>query len=274
MYIGIGISGVEGSQAVNSSDFSISQFKFLTNLLLLHGLNDYLNICKVVLYSFYKNIVLTFVLFYYTIYSGYSAVSLFDSLIYNSYNIILGLPVLCFGIYDQNISNQILLKYNHLYRLGREGININTMEILFEIVQGILDATIIFYFPYLWYLSSNDIGTTGGYNMGVIVFGTTIYCVLFLSMIIKSISLTTTWNLITITSIISSIFIFALFLYLYQFSLNLSFKFYHITDQIMNNSNFWLLCILVPSTSFMMYKIIGYIKIELFPSLLDITIQD
>lgn len=272
--IGIGISGFEGSQAVNSADFSISQFKFLTNLLLLHGLNDYLNICNVILYSFYKNIVLTFVLFYYTLYSGYSGVSLFDSLLYNSYNIILGLPVLCFGIYDQNISNQIILENKHLYRLGRERININTIEILLEIVQGMLDATIIFYLPYQCYLSSNDIGTSGGYNIGLIIFGTTIYCVLFLSMLLKSITLTKTWNLIILTSIISSILIFALFLYFYQFSLSLSFNFYHITNQIINNSTFWLLCLLVPSTSFMMYRIIRYLKIELLPSLLDITVQE
>ena len=35
--VGVGISGEEGLQAVNSSDYAIAQFRFLTRLLLVHG---------------------------------------------------------------------------------------------------------------------------------------------------------------------------------------------------------------------------------------------
>ena len=36
-HIGVGISGKEGAQAVQAADFSFSQFRFLTRLLLIHG---------------------------------------------------------------------------------------------------------------------------------------------------------------------------------------------------------------------------------------------
>ena len=36
-HIGVGISGKEGRQAVNSSDFAIAQFRFLKRLMLVHG---------------------------------------------------------------------------------------------------------------------------------------------------------------------------------------------------------------------------------------------
>ena len=36
-HIGIGISGQEGMQAVLASDYSLSQFRFLERLLLVHG---------------------------------------------------------------------------------------------------------------------------------------------------------------------------------------------------------------------------------------------
>jgi magnesium-transporting ATPase (P-type) len=39
---GVGISGLEGRQAVMASDFSIAQFKFLQRLLLVHGRWSYL----------------------------------------------------------------------------------------------------------------------------------------------------------------------------------------------------------------------------------------
>jgi magnesium-transporting ATPase (P-type) len=35
--VGVGISGEEGLQAANSSDYAIAQFRFLKKLLLVHG---------------------------------------------------------------------------------------------------------------------------------------------------------------------------------------------------------------------------------------------
>lgn len=46
-HIGIGISGQEGMQAVMASDFAIAQFRFLTDLLLVHGRWSYLRVCRV-----------------------------------------------------------------------------------------------------------------------------------------------------------------------------------------------------------------------------------
>lgn len=52
-HVGIGISGLEGMQAVMASDFAIAQFRFLTDLLLVHGRWSYIRLCKVcVMYSF------------------------------------------------------------------------------------------------------------------------------------------------------------------------------------------------------------------------------
>jgi magnesium-transporting ATPase (P-type) len=39
--IGVGIRGVEGTSAVASSDYAISQFRFLQRLLLVHGRLNY-----------------------------------------------------------------------------------------------------------------------------------------------------------------------------------------------------------------------------------------
>lgn len=57
-HIGVGISGLEGLQAARSADIAISQFRFLKKLLLVHGTWSYQRLCKLILYSFYKNIVL------------------------------------------------------------------------------------------------------------------------------------------------------------------------------------------------------------------------
>lgn len=50
--IGIGISGVEGMQAVMSSDIAIAQFRFLERLLLVHGHWSYRRISSMVRINF------------------------------------------------------------------------------------------------------------------------------------------------------------------------------------------------------------------------------
>ena len=56
--VGTGISGNEGLQAAHSADYSIAQFRFLVRLLLVRGSWSMTRLCKLILYSFYKNIAL------------------------------------------------------------------------------------------------------------------------------------------------------------------------------------------------------------------------
>jgi magnesium-transporting ATPase (P-type) len=48
----------EGLQAVNNSDFAIAQFRFLKNLLLVQGRQNYRRMSTLVLYLFYKNVMM------------------------------------------------------------------------------------------------------------------------------------------------------------------------------------------------------------------------
>ena len=63
-HIGIGLYGNEGLRAVQASDFSIGEFKFLRRLLLFHGRINLHRIRRMILYFFYKNFVFT-ILFYF-----------------------------------------------------------------------------------------------------------------------------------------------------------------------------------------------------------------
>ncbi|KAG8520245.1 Phospholipid-transporting ATPase IB, partial [Galemys pyrenaicus] len=57
-HVGVGISGNEGMQATNNSDYAIAQFSYLEKLLLVHGAWSYNRVTKCILYCFYKNVVL------------------------------------------------------------------------------------------------------------------------------------------------------------------------------------------------------------------------
>ena len=71
-HIGVGIRGKEGSQAVMAADYSISQFRYLQRLTLVHGRWGYRRIAWMVCYYFYKNIVLAFTEIYFAFYNGFS----------------------------------------------------------------------------------------------------------------------------------------------------------------------------------------------------------
>lgn len=71
-HIGIGISGLEGQQAARASDYAIGQFKFLKNLLLVHGREAYRKNSFLVFYMFYKNVLFVLVNFYFGVMSAFS----------------------------------------------------------------------------------------------------------------------------------------------------------------------------------------------------------
>lgn len=116
-HIGVGIKGEEGLQAVNSADYAIAQFRFLSVLLLKHGRFNCINMSKLVCYMFYKNILMSMGQFWFNFNNGFSgqkyytegAIQLFN-LIYSAF------PILLIGIYDMDIDVKKLYKYPQLYR--------------------------------------------------------------------------------------------------------------------------------------------------------------
>ena len=101
--VGVGISGKEGKHAANSADFAIGQFRFLVPMLLEHGRYNYIRCSKLVLYSFFKNMVLVSTLFYYCMYSAFSGSMPIDSIVFGGYNFYLGMPIVLLGAFDADV---------------------------------------------------------------------------------------------------------------------------------------------------------------------------
>ncbi|CAM9385191.1 unnamed protein product, partial [Sphacelaria rigidula] len=74
--------GLEGAQAVNNSDYSLGQFRFLKKLLLVHGRWSYRRICKVTVYVFYKNALLVLPQFYFSFMSLSSGQNFYYDVLY------------------------------------------------------------------------------------------------------------------------------------------------------------------------------------------------
>ncbi|CAI5467554.1 unnamed protein product [Closterium sp. Yama58-4] len=108
--IGVGISGVEGQQAVMASDFAIAQFKYLERLLLVHGHWSYKRIANAVTYFFYKNVAFGLTIFYYNAYAVFSGQIVYNSWACSLYNVFFtSLPVIGYGVLEQDLSDKQLL---------------------------------------------------------------------------------------------------------------------------------------------------------------------
>ena len=104
-HIGVGISGVEGQQAVSASDYAIGQFKYLKNLLFVHGRESYRKNSYLVCYTFYKNVLFVMPQFWFGFYSAFSGQVFYEKWIYQIFNITFtAFPPIIFAIFDQEHS--------------------------------------------------------------------------------------------------------------------------------------------------------------------------
>ncbi|XP_059648640.1 putative phospholipid-transporting ATPase 9 [Cornus florida] len=177
--IGIGISGVEGMQAVMSSDIAIAQFRFLERLLLVHGHWCYRRISTMICYFFYKNVTFGFTVFLFEAAASFSGKPAYNDWFLALFNVFFStLPVIALGIFDQDVSEQFCLKFPLLYQQGVQNILFRWRRILGWMFNGLCQAIIIFFFctkalePHAF----NEDGKVAGLD----IFGATMYtCVVW-----------------------------------------------------------------------------------------------
>lgn len=154
--VGVGIAGVEGRQAVMSSDYAIGQFRFLTKLLLVHGRWSYRRIAEMVACFFNKNIVWTFTLFWFQIYDQFDGQYHFDYTYILLYNLAFtSLPIIFMGSFDQDVSARVSMKVPQLYMRGILRLDWRPSKFWSYMLDGLYSSIICFFFPYLIYNNMN-----------------------------------------------------------------------------------------------------------------------
>ncbi|KAL1829296.1 hypothetical protein ACET3Z_007708 [Daucus carota] len=144
--IGIGISGVEGMQAVMASDFSIAQFRFLERLLVVHGHWCYKRIAQMICYFFYKNIAFGLTLFYFEAFTGFSGQSVYDDWYMLLFNVVLtSWPVISLGVFEQDVSSEVCLQFPALYQQGPKNLFFDWYRIIGWMGNGLYSSLVIFF---------------------------------------------------------------------------------------------------------------------------------
>lgn len=178
-HIGIGISGQEGMQAVNASDYAIAQFRFLERLLLVHGRYNYLRMSLLVVYMFYKNSAFVLVQYWYGYMSGASGAKLYWEVGSQVYNILYtGLPILAVAIMDRDVPEEFSVKYPQLYRKGPNYECFNNYVFLRWMSAAVYESLIVFVFAVYAYNSfDGSVGSSSRIEYGFVAFSLTILIV-------------------------------------------------------------------------------------------------
>uniref|UniRef100_A0A8C7RUS4 Phospholipid-transporting ATPase n=1 Tax=Oncorhynchus mykiss TaxID=8022 RepID=A0A8C7RUS4_ONCMY len=214
-HVGVGISGNEGLQAANSSDYSIAQFKYLRNLLLVHGAWNYNRVSKCILYCFYKNIVLYIIEIWFAIVNGFSGQILFERWCIGLYNVIFtAMPPLALGIFERCCKKENMLKYPELYKTSQNALGFNTKVFWAHCLNGLLHSVILFWLPLL--IFQHDTVSWNGKTPDYLLLGNMVYTFVVITVCLKAGLETSSWTLFSHIAIWGSVFLWVLFFWLYS----------------------------------------------------------
>ncbi|KAK5817776.1 Putative phospholipid-transporting ATPase 9 -like protein [Gossypium arboreum] len=265
--IGVGISGVEGMQAVMSSDIAIAQFRFLERLLLVHGHWCYRRISSMICYFFYKNIVFGFTLFFYEIYASFSGQAVYNDWFLSFYNVFFtSLPVIALGVFDQDVSSRLCLKFPLLYQEGIQNVLFSWLRIIAWAFNGVLSATVIFFFCIR--AVQHQAFRKGGEVVGLEILGTAMYtCVVWVVNCQMALSVSY-FTYIQHLFIWGSIILWYIFLMAYgAMDPSISTTAYKVfIESCAPAGMYWLLTLLVLISSLLPYFIYSAIQVRFFPS--------
>ncbi|XP_072457638.1 phospholipid-transporting ATPase IK isoform X2 [Notamacropus eugenii] len=211
--IGVGISGQEGMQAVQCSDYALAQFAYLQRLLLVHGRWSYLRISKFLRYFFYKTFASMMVQIWFAFYSGFTAQSLYEGWFLAFFNIFYtAYPVLSMGLLEQDMNAKKCLEFPELYSVGQKNQLFNYWVFFVALAHGTATSLVNFYVA-LW--AFNDFAGPGSicdYQS----FAVTVATSALLSVIAEIAMDIKFWTILSILAVLSSVILYSLMSFLTQ----------------------------------------------------------
>ncbi|AEO65121.1 uncharacterized protein THITE_2153879 [Thermothielavioides terrestris NRRL 8126] len=268
--VGVGIAGLEGRQAVMSSDYAIGQFRFLQRLVLVHGRWSYRRVAESISNFFYKNMIWVWAIFWYQIFADFDISYIFDQTYITMFNLFFtSVPVILMGVLDQDVSDTVSLAVPQLYRRGIERKEWTQPKFWAYMFDGIYQSVASFFIPFIFVVLT----TTATGNGLVIAERTRLGCyVAFPAVItINAYILINTyrWDWVMILVVVlSDLFIF-FWTGVYTAS-TYSAGFYQAAAQLFQELTFWMCLIVTPTICLLPRLVIKVIQKSRFPYDVDI----
>lgn len=144
--VGVGVRGIEGSQATRAADFVITEFKLLRRLVTYHGLNFYHRNANVMVYTLYKNMLVTLPNLLYGPISMESGTYIYDIWSIQFFNIVyVSFPIIYYGLFDILYSSKELRLKPNYYTEGQLSSFFNRKVLIKQLIETLLAGTFLVY---------------------------------------------------------------------------------------------------------------------------------
>ena len=171
--IGIGIHGLEGTEASRASDYSINSFYHLQKLLLYHGRESYRKNSYYIIYNFYKNVIFVSPMFFFGFLNFFSGITLYEPFLHQLYNVIYSIfPIFYFSIFDREYESDFLIKNPEYYIQGMKNENFNILFFYKFLIIGFVEGFILSLSTFITFYFNNKEGynLNNLYSIGNVIF--------------------------------------------------------------------------------------------------------
>nr|DBA32644.1 TPA: hypothetical protein GDO54_000421 [Pyxicephalus adspersus] len=248
-HVGVGISGNEGMQATNNSDYAIAQFCYLEKLLLVHGAWSYNRVTKCILYCFYKNVVLYIIELWFAFVNGFSGQILFERWCIGLYNVIFtALPPFTLGICERSCSQDSMRRYPQLYKITQNADGFNTRVFWGHCINALVHSLILFWFPLK--MMEHDAVFTNGQVTDYLFVGNIVYTYVVVTVCLKAGLETTAWTKFSHLAVWGSMLMWLVFFAAYSAIwpiIPIAPDMLGQAATVLKNGYFWLGLLLVPT---------------------------
>jgi phospholipid-translocating ATPase len=114
--LGVGIVGKEGKQASLAADFSVTQFSYLTKLLLWHGRNSYRRSAKLAQFVIHRGLIISVMQAVFSAIFYFAPIALYQGWLMVGYATIYTMAPVFSLVLDRDVSEDLALLYPELYK--------------------------------------------------------------------------------------------------------------------------------------------------------------
>ena len=143
--VGVGIQGQEGAYAARAADFAVTQFADIARLLLVHGHYCHRRTSYIILYSFYKSMLVSFAQLVFNPLVQLRGVSFWDSMQLTMWNGLHTMPIVFAAVFDRAAPQDGLMANPSLYKAVRDGKWFNVRLFIGYLMKGQLQACLLIF---------------------------------------------------------------------------------------------------------------------------------
>lgn len=203
-HVGIGIKGHEGQQAARASDFSIGEFKMLKRLLFFHGREWNRRNSLLILYNFFKNIILCLPQFWYSASNNWSGQTLYEKINYQLFNLIFSsVPIIIYALFDRQTCDIVLLSDPIFYSPGPHRVLFSVGRFSKWFLAAAIQGAITVFFALV--LFDTKFSVEEGQTFGFWAFGQAMFLAAVILSNLKILTFSSSVSLLQITVMLISV---------------------------------------------------------------------